>query len=170
MSGSSQCAQIRPELGVYVLGAIAPADRARVRWHLASCPRCREEVAGLAQLYQATKDSGLLRSAEAIGRATISHLTIGGVLHEPCRGTTCGNSTGGAAESFKGIFVRDLKVLAVTARTSQFSSFFEKQARSIEAHDTNRYHQLGLLWAGPIIDLTSYSQASAEDALVAVLK
>ena len=50
MSGPSQCAQIRPELGVYVLGAIAPADRAAVSRHLASCPRCREEVAGLAEL------------------------------------------------------------------------------------------------------------------------
>jgi hypothetical protein len=50
VSGPSPCAQIRPELGVYVLGAIAPADRARVSRHLASCPGCREEVAGLAGL------------------------------------------------------------------------------------------------------------------------
>ena len=50
MSGPRQCAQIRPELGVYVLGAIAPADRARVSRHLASCPGCREELAGLAGL------------------------------------------------------------------------------------------------------------------------
>jgi predicted alpha-1,6-mannanase (GH76 family) len=127
-------------------------------------------LAGLAQLYQATKDFGLLRTAQAIGRAAISHLTIGGVLHEPCQRTTCGNGTGGAPESFKGIFVRDLKVLAVTARTSQFSSFFQKQARSIEAQDTTRYHQFGLLWAGPIIDLTPATQASAEDALVAALE
>jgi hypothetical protein len=61
-------------------------------------------------------------------------------------------------------------VLAVTGRTSQFSSFFRKQARSIEAHDTNRRHQFGLLWAGPIIDPNSDTQASAEDALVAALK
>ena len=50
MNSPSQCAQIRPELGVYVLGAIAPADRAVVNRHLASCPRCREEVAELAGL------------------------------------------------------------------------------------------------------------------------
>ena len=127
-------------------------------------------LAGLAQLYRATKTSGLLRTAERIAKAAISYLTIGGVLHERCRGTGCGNSTGGARESFKGIFVRDLKVLAVTARTSQFSSFFRKQARSIEAHDTNRHHQFGLLWAGPIIDPNPDTQASAEDALLAVLK
>jgi anti-sigma factor RsiW len=50
VSGPGQCAEIRPELGVYVLGATAPADRARVSQHLASCPGCREEVAGLAGL------------------------------------------------------------------------------------------------------------------------
>ena len=127
-------------------------------------------LAGLAQLYRATKDSRLLRTAEGIGKAAISHLTIDGVLHEPCRGTQCGGGTGGAPESFKGIFVRDLKVLAVTARTSQFSSFFKKQARSIEARDTNQHYQFGRLWAGPVIDPNPYSQASAEEALVAALK
>ena len=50
MSGPGQCVQVRPELGVYVLGVIAPADRAMVSRHLASCPRCREEVAALADL------------------------------------------------------------------------------------------------------------------------
>jgi len=127
-------------------------------------------LAGLARLYRATKDSGLLRTAERIAQAAISHLTIGGVLHERCGGSGCGNSTGGARESYKGIFVRDLKVLAVTARTSQFSLFFRKQARSIEAHDTNRHHRFGLFWAGPVIDPNPDTQASAEDALVAVLK
>ena len=50
MAVREECALIRPELGVYVLGVIAPADRARVSRHLASCPRCREEVAGLADV------------------------------------------------------------------------------------------------------------------------
>ena len=48
VSGAGGCAQIRPELGVYVLGAITPAGRAVVGRHLVSCPRCRDEVAGLA--------------------------------------------------------------------------------------------------------------------------
>jgi hypothetical protein len=37
-------------LGVYVLGAIDPAERARVDAHLGGCPDCREELAGLAGL------------------------------------------------------------------------------------------------------------------------
>jgi predicted alpha-1,6-mannanase (GH76 family) len=127
-------------------------------------------LAGLAQLYKATNDSGLLAEAEHIARAAISHLTIGGVLHEPCTGTGCGNNAGGDPESFKGIFMRGLKMLADTAKTSQFNSFFRKQAQSIEARDTSKSHQLGMFWEGPIADRTSHSQASAEDALVAELK
>jgi predicted alpha-1,6-mannanase (GH76 family) len=127
-------------------------------------------LAGLAQLYRATKNPELLRTAEHIAKSAISHLTVGGMLHEPCKGTGCGHSTGGDREAYKGIFVQDLKVLAVTARTSQFSSFFHKQARSIEAHDTSRHHQFGLLWAGPVIDPNPATQASAEAALVAALK
>jgi beta-glucosidase len=53
--------------------------------------------------------------------------------------------------------------------TTRYASFFENQARSIEASDTNSSNQLGLQWTGPIDSLTSYSQASAEDAVVASL-
>jgi hypothetical protein len=126
-------------------------------------------LAGLAQLYQASGDFGLLAEAERIATAAISRLTVGGVLYEPCLGEECGNSSGGVAESFKGIFVRNLKMLAVTARTRQFNAFFRKQASSIEDRDTSKSHQLGMFWAGPIADSTPYSQASAEDALVAAL-
>ena len=49
------CAGIRPLLGVYLTGAIAPADRAVVVRHLAACADCRTELAGLAGL------PGLLR-------------------------------------------------------------------------------------------------------------
>jgi anti-sigma factor RsiW len=44
------CAEIRAALGVYVVGAIDPADRATVDSHLAWCTDCREELAGLAAL------------------------------------------------------------------------------------------------------------------------
>ncbi len=127
-------------------------------------------LAGLAQLYKATKDRRLLTQAERIARAAIRHLTVGGVLSEPCTPAQCGDNADTDPESFKGIFVRDLKILAVTAKTSQFNSFFRRQAQSIEAGDTGDSHQLGMLWAGPVADEDSYSQASAEDALVAALK
>ncbi|WP_067813536.1 zf-HC2 domain-containing protein [Actinomadura kijaniata] len=44
------CAWARNALGVYVLGAIDPAERSRVEAHLAECPACRDEVAALAAL------------------------------------------------------------------------------------------------------------------------
>src|SRR5580704_7565684 len=50
MNGSADCRDIRHALGVYVLGAIDPAERSVVDVHLSTCPDCREELAGLAGL------------------------------------------------------------------------------------------------------------------------
>jgi Putative zinc-finger len=44
------CQEARISLGVYVLGAIDPAERALVDAHLATCRDCRDELAGLAGL------------------------------------------------------------------------------------------------------------------------
>jgi Putative zinc-finger len=45
-----ECPEARISLGVYVLGAIDPAERALVDAHLATCRDCRDELAGLAGL------------------------------------------------------------------------------------------------------------------------
>jgi len=50
MTQTWDCADARPSLGVYVLGAIDPAERALVDAHLATCRDCRDELAGLAGL------------------------------------------------------------------------------------------------------------------------
>ena len=50
MNGACLCVQARQELGVYLLGAIEPTQRALVDRHLAACPQCRAELAGLAGL------------------------------------------------------------------------------------------------------------------------
>jgi hypothetical protein len=50
MTPFADCAEIRLALGVYVVGAIEPAERALVDAHLAGCPACREELAGMAGL------------------------------------------------------------------------------------------------------------------------
>jgi hypothetical protein len=44
------CAEARPSLGVYVLGAIDPSERGLVDSHLMTCRDCRDELAGLAGL------------------------------------------------------------------------------------------------------------------------
>jgi anti-sigma factor RsiW len=50
MTGLTDCADIRHALGVYVVGAIDPAERSVVDAHLSHCHECREELAGLAGL------------------------------------------------------------------------------------------------------------------------
>jgi anti-sigma factor RsiW len=50
MTSAVECRDIRHALGVYVVGAIDPAERALVDSHLSTCPDCREELAGLAGL------------------------------------------------------------------------------------------------------------------------
>jgi anti-sigma factor RsiW len=50
MTADNQCARIRQELGVYLVGTIEPARREAVARHLATCPECRAELAGLAGL------------------------------------------------------------------------------------------------------------------------
>jgi anti-sigma factor RsiW len=44
------CVETRQALGVYVVGAIDPSERAFVDQHLAGCAECRDELAGLAGL------------------------------------------------------------------------------------------------------------------------
>jgi predicted lipoprotein with Yx(FWY)xxD motif len=63
VDGSGECAGIRAQLGIYVFGAITPADRATVVRHLATCPGCRDELVGLAAL------PGLLLRPSAIAAA-----------------------------------------------------------------------------------------------------
>jgi hypothetical protein len=46
----SGCGDVRLALGVYVVGAIDPAERSIVDAHLSHCSACREELAGLAGL------------------------------------------------------------------------------------------------------------------------
>ncbi|HWG15924.1 MAG TPA: zf-HC2 domain-containing protein [Streptosporangiaceae bacterium] len=50
MTSAWECADTRQALGVYVLGAIDPAERSLVDAHISGCPECRDELAGLAGL------------------------------------------------------------------------------------------------------------------------
>ena len=71
MTPAWDCTDTRQALGVYVLGAIDPAERSQVDRHVTGCRECRDELAGLAGL------PALLSrvSADEVGR--ISHEDAG---------------------------------------------------------------------------------------------
>ena len=50
MTATWDCTEARLSLGVYVLGAIDPAERAAGGRAPGTCPECRDELAGLAGL------------------------------------------------------------------------------------------------------------------------
>src|SRR5690348_2526328 len=67
MADAGMCAGIQPLLGVYLTGAIAPADRAVVVHHLAACAGCRTELAGLAGLPGLLRRPPVYAAAQALG-------------------------------------------------------------------------------------------------------
>jgi hypothetical protein len=142
-------------------------------------------LGGLAQLYDATGNTALLTEAEDIANAEINSSTLDpdGVLLEPCdiTNTPCP----GSPDSFKGIFVQNLKMLATIAGTSQYNSFLQDQATAIGGTDINSSSQFGMFWDAALSDscssitpsswvsdeannyCNSATQASALDALIA---
>jgi hypothetical protein len=67
MTQNMDCDQARISLGVYVLGAIDPAERAMVDAHLANCEACRaelDELAGLPALLAMVSTEEALRLGE----------------------------------------------------------------------------------------------------------
>lgn len=67
------CREMRQLLGVYVVGAIDPAERSLVDEHLAECQSCRDELAGLA---------GLPAMLSRVPAADVEQLSLP-VLHLP---------------------------------------------------------------------------------------
>jgi uncharacterized protein YyaL (SSP411 family) len=143
-------------------------------------------MAGLARLYSATGNAGYAYAAEDIANSTTASEAgatctpgSGGVVSTTARYTTGSGvlcdpgeapyPTDTGTESFKGVFVQGLKTLADDTGLTGYNPFFAKQACAIKDDDTTSSNQFGVHWAGPITALTSYSQASAEEALVTAL-
>jgi len=77
MGRTGECAGIRPQLGVYVTGAIAPADHAALVPHLASCERCPDELAGPAALPSGESAAAHERDAgEALLGRVLSRMAV----------------------------------------------------------------------------------------------
>jgi anti-sigma factor RsiW len=73
MGRTGECAGIPPQLGAHVTGAIAPADRAALVRHLASCERCRGELAGLAALPALLRRLSAKVAAQPSGESAAAH-------------------------------------------------------------------------------------------------
>ena len=50
-----KCAEVRPNLGAFVLGGLDSEEETEVRGHLALCPICRDELKELEEAHQALK-------------------------------------------------------------------------------------------------------------------
>jgi predicted anti-sigma-YlaC factor YlaD len=85
LTDAPTCAEVRGELGVYLLGAIAASDRSTLESHLAFCADCRRQLADLAGL------PGLLRrvplnevaqvpSEDADGKSATADHRLGSLL------------------------------------------------------------------------------------------
>jgi hypothetical protein len=106
MTRNAGCAGIRPALGVYVLGAAEPAERALVRLHLPRCRDCREELAALAGL------PGLLRRVPAAEAERLFAGAEAGSLVDPPPVTALPGLLGRAARARR---ARRWRAAAVTA-------------------------------------------------------
>lgn len=122
-------------------------------------------LGGLVELNKAAPDATYLEMAEKIALAALEKLgDSNSILHEPCE-PDCGAD----GPQFKGIFMRNLRILQHAQPNDRFKAFIEKNADSIwrNARGTGQY--LGLVWSGPFTDATASTQSSACDALVAAL-
>ena len=130
-------------------------------------------IGGALELWRATGDPELLKSARRLADAAIDGgLTVDGVLTEYCDqpDQTCDDN----GKQFKGIFLRYLMDLADTTGAKKYRAFVQKQAETIWEHDRDAADRLGTRWAGGTNDehpnvFDWRTQASAMSALIAAV-
>jgi predicted alpha-1,6-mannanase (GH76 family) len=125
-------------------------------------------LGALVELSKATDDPKILGTASKIATAAIKALSDNmGVLHDVCE-----PNCGGDGNQFKGVFMRNLRLLQTTAPDDIFERFIAANAASIwkynRANELVRRDVLSLVWSGPFLAPANAStQSSALDALVA---
>ncbi|KAL4931478.1 putative glycosyl hydrolase [Aspergillus undulatus] len=130
-------------------------------------------LGGLVELHRATNGSAsnsmYLEEAGKIAQSAIAALVNGDdVLHESCEPDGCG-----AADQmqFKGIFMRNLKVLQGIAPNNTYAKVINASADSLWEHDRTDANGFGVDWSGPLdaAKVDASTQSSAMDALVAAI-
>ncbi|CCU80492.1 glycosyl hydrolase [Blumeria hordei DH14] len=118
---------------------------------------CRNNNGTIWSYNQAVVIGGLVELSK--GSSDESYLQ--GVLHDPCE-PHCGDD----GSQFKGVFMRNLKMLQETAPDNNYLAFITTNARSIWNNNRNEDNQLGINWAGPFMPpATAGTHSSAMDAL-----
>jgi predicted alpha-1,6-mannanase (GH76 family) len=132
-------------------------------------------LGGLVELDRATSNdsdssnSTYLDAAAEIAQGAITELADDNyVIREVCEPANCVPD----ATQFKGIFMRNLKVLHAVAPNDRYAKVINASAESIWANDRNDANGLGVVWVGPVdaavVDASTHS--SALDALVAAIE
>jgi Glycosyl hydrolase family 76 len=122
-------------------------------------------IGGLVALNRITGDPAQLATARRVALAVIRSpaLSPGGVLREPCEPAgSCDHDE----PLFKGIFVRNLRLLYGRVASPVFLGYLRHNAASVWRAD-RRADEFGLRWAGPFDQADAARQAAALDALTA---
>jgi hypothetical protein len=124
-------------------------------------------LGGLVDLARATHDHGYLRQARVLADASTdaSALHVDGILTEPCEAGDCGAD----GPSFKGVYVRNLGELAHATSSASYRAYLQRDADAAHGLDRTPYDQYGVHWSGPNGPITSATQQSAVDLMVAAL-
>ena len=138
-------------------------------------PRCRPKlhsptwtynqgmlIGAMVSMAKMTDRRSFLVIARRVAHAAIHspRLSPHGILHEPCRPSSCGRD----APMFKGIFIANLKLLYDRVGGAAYQAYMRRNAVAVWAHD-RRGSSFGLDWAGPFRAPTITAQASALDVL-----
>jgi predicted alpha-1,6-mannanase (GH76 family) len=122
-------------------------------------------IGGLIALGHSTRDPSMLATARRVAGAVIRSpaLSPHGVLREPCEAAS---SCDADQPQFKGIFIRNLRVLYNRTSDPAYRSYLRRNAVSVW-HNDRRADQFGLSWSGPFDRAGAARQVSALDALTA---
>ncbi|KAL4862736.1 hypothetical protein BDV12DRAFT_202766 [Aspergillus spectabilis] len=116
-----------------------------------------------------TSSSMYLENARKIATSAIGALVDKNhVLHESCEPDDCGAAD---QTQFKGIFMRNLKVLHGVAPNDTYARVINASADSLWEHDRTYANGFGVDWSGPVdsAKVNASTQSSAMDALVAAI-
>jgi len=108
------------------------------------------------------------RWAQALASATISQMTVNGILHDTCDES---DSCDGDLQQFKGVFARNVQFIVNRANEipdatkAAYVAFLQQNADSVWASDQSD-GWLGQEWSGPYNQATVQTQSSALDVIV----